>query len=454
MPKTILVADDSRTIQRAVQIALSEEDIELVGVRKSANVLAKALELRPDAILLDNQFHQSGPDGYDLCEAIKGDPTIGNTPVGFLASQSYDESKGESVGALLSVAKPFESKKLIEGINKLLEFASVSSSFLPAAEEPEGLFDSDATPAEPEQAEIMNQPVPRETTAMPTFNPVAFSNMLPDADGSGGGTPAIDPSALLGDDSIPDDVGPEQEALSPPSLMTPPPVPQAPADEPEPLSFEPPPLPPEPAAPLQPPPLPPAIPAPPAFTFSEPDPEPEPVDAPKAKAKPLIIPEPSDAPKEFPVEGLLNPAPISDEPSMEPPSFLDKETEAETFADSSSAGEMTTIDHIPAAAVSAPVVPREEPAPAPAGGNLAALATSAGLRVPDFALRPDDDYLARALDGSRQPTLRRAASLSDAPAEQVGAVKGAASEVVERIAWEVVPEIAELLIREMIGQQR
>lgn len=63
------------------------------------------------------------------------------------------------------------------------------------------------------------------------------------------------------------------------------------------------------------------------------------------------------------------------------------------------------------------------------------------------------NYLAKALDGSRKPLRRAAAPSSAAEGAQMDFVRSMSREVIERIAWEVVPELAEIIIQETLKKQ-
>ena len=51
MPKTILLADDSVTIQKVVGITFANEDVDLVTADNGDEALVKAREIKPDVIL-------------------------------------------------------------------------------------------------------------------------------------------------------------------------------------------------------------------------------------------------------------------------------------------------------------------------------------------------------------------------------------------------------------------
>jgi CheY-like chemotaxis protein len=68
MAKTLLLADDSVTIQKVVGISFASEDISITTVDNGDDALIKAKELRPDVVLAD--VVMPGKSGYEVCEAI------------------------------------------------------------------------------------------------------------------------------------------------------------------------------------------------------------------------------------------------------------------------------------------------------------------------------------------------------------------------------------------------
>ncbi|MCX7959092.1 MAG: response regulator, partial [Deltaproteobacteria bacterium] len=93
MPKTVLLADDSVTIQHAVGISLANEDIALVNVNNGEDAVIRARAIKPDLILLDVVMPKVS--GYDACRQIRQDPSIKHTPVIMLvgAIEGFDEQK-------------------------------------------------------------------------------------------------------------------------------------------------------------------------------------------------------------------------------------------------------------------------------------------------------------------------------------------------------------------------
>jgi CheY-like chemotaxis protein len=120
MAKTLLLADDSVTIQKVVNISFASEDVTLVTVDNGDEALERAMETRPDLILAD--VVMPGKNGYEVCEAIKANPDLAHIPVLLLTGtfEAFDEERASRVGAAGYVAKPFEAQTLVNQVNRLL----------------------------------------------------------------------------------------------------------------------------------------------------------------------------------------------------------------------------------------------------------------------------------------------------------------------------------------------
>ncbi len=133
MPKTLLLADDSVTIQKVVGITFANEDIELVTVDNGDDALVRARQIKPDLVLAD--IGMPGLDGYALCRAIRKDPTIAHTPVLLLTGtfETYDEDKAREVGASGYISKPFEAQALVDRVTAMLAQVTAPPVARPAA---------------------------------------------------------------------------------------------------------------------------------------------------------------------------------------------------------------------------------------------------------------------------------------------------------------------------------
>jgi CheY-like chemotaxis protein len=128
MPKKILLADDSLTIQKVVELTFSDSDFDLVCVGNGMRALEKVREDRPDLILADVVMPEK--NGYEVCEAIKGDPATSRIPVILLTGtfEPFDRQRAERIGADAIVSKPFDSQQLLRQVEALLARAGVGSS--------------------------------------------------------------------------------------------------------------------------------------------------------------------------------------------------------------------------------------------------------------------------------------------------------------------------------------
>ena len=120
MSKKILLADDSLTIQRVVQLTLEDEDLELVVAVSGGQALARVREVRPDLVLCEVSLPEK--DGYEVCDHIKKDAALRHIPVLLLtgAFEPFDEKRSATVGCDGFLAKPFEPQALVRKVKELL----------------------------------------------------------------------------------------------------------------------------------------------------------------------------------------------------------------------------------------------------------------------------------------------------------------------------------------------
>lgn len=121
MPKTLLLADDSITIQKVVGITFASEDVELVTVDNGDAALKRAREIKPDLVLAD--VSMPGLDGYELCAALKADPELSHIPVLLLTGtfERFDKERATRAKVDAYIAKPFEAQALVDQVHQLLE---------------------------------------------------------------------------------------------------------------------------------------------------------------------------------------------------------------------------------------------------------------------------------------------------------------------------------------------
>jgi len=141
MAYKLLLADDSITIQKVVELVLAEEDFEIKSVSNGEDALNVIDSFRPDIVLADIEMPKV--NGYQLCEKIKQNPKTSGVPVILLAGafEPIDEELSQTVGADDSVIKPFESQELISKINAVLTMVAAGGGEATIADEGEEAFE-------------------------------------------------------------------------------------------------------------------------------------------------------------------------------------------------------------------------------------------------------------------------------------------------------------------------
>jgi CheY-like chemotaxis protein len=126
--KTILLADDSITIQKVVELTFSDGDYRVLCVSNGAQALRKITEARPDIALLDVIMPEK--NGYEVCEAMKADPATAGIPVLLLTGtfEPFDRQRAEAAGAEGHLTKPFESHALVARVEELIASGATRSA--------------------------------------------------------------------------------------------------------------------------------------------------------------------------------------------------------------------------------------------------------------------------------------------------------------------------------------
>lgn len=160
--KSILVADDSITIRKVVELTFADTGIRVESVGSGREALDRFPVLRPDLVLADVVMPE--PSGYDVCHAVKTSERP--VPVLLLAGtfEPFDPDRARGVGADGHLMKPFESRTLVERVEALLAAppAPPASPPVRASEELEGVLD-DLAAAGPTAAESTPSPGEIET---------------------------------------------------------------------------------------------------------------------------------------------------------------------------------------------------------------------------------------------------------------------------------------------------
>lgn len=120
MPHKLLLADDSVTIQRVIELTFADEDVQVLAVGDGKQAIARVLSDRPDIVLADVGMPER--DGYEVAAFIKGNPELAHIPVLLLtgAFEPIDEARAQAVGCDGVLVKPFEPQMVINRVKDLL----------------------------------------------------------------------------------------------------------------------------------------------------------------------------------------------------------------------------------------------------------------------------------------------------------------------------------------------
>ncbi|HEV3215652.1 MAG TPA: response regulator [Vicinamibacterales bacterium] len=211
MTHKLLLADDSVTIQRVIELTFADEDVEVITVGDGQLAIDRLDSDPPDIVLADVDMPKR--DGYEVAAYVKSRPKLAHIPVVLLtgAFEPIDQARALQAGSTEVLAKPFEPQMVINRVKQLL-------SKKREAEPPQGVatppLRPPAAPRPParssmamndEHATQQDQPArsePGETTQAPVslddyFDKLdaAFSNLQP-------GAPAIVVDTMRAEDWI------------------------------------------------------------------------------------------------------------------------------------------------------------------------------------------------------------------------------------------------------------
>lgn len=408
MSGTILLADDSLTIQKVVELTFADTGHTVVTVSSGDELLEQLPGVRPDLVICD--VVMPGTDGYSVCQTLKSDPETLHIPVVLLTGtfEPFDRDRALAAGCDEIITKPFEARKLVAAVESLLQPAEEPTDeavpppaigeggrFEGAVAPPSGVSAPPPTieefgtrlasptdveePGAPSEAPAWTAPEPPEEI---TFTTTGFADM----EAPGTAEEAAEPTPPAFPEAVPPPVeGVADEAFEFPAMdleesQAPEVTPEAgmPAIEPETEPF---------AAPVE-------------------EPAADAWDSEPAAAEPA-------APEPAPPEGAATGADAAEEP------FAPPEEPEPPVGSVTTPVVMPTIPPAPE--------PPVEPAPEVAAATPADMAPSEPAEAAPARRLSDEDV---------ERIARRVVELF--------------AERLEQIAWEVVPDMAEIVVRERI----
>jgi CheY-like chemotaxis protein len=466
MPKKILLADDSITIQKVVELTFSDGDYEVIAVNNGAKAIQKLSEMRPDIILSDIIMPEK--NGYEVCEYVKSHPEYRNIPVILLTGtfEPFDPDRADKAGCDAVVTKPFESQSLIHKVEELIQ----QSQNMPAPEpEPAAAIadpfahDNDIFSAAPSEPPSFASDMPFDTPAEEfggetrAFSRMSFEEMQQMANEPS--LPTTAPQAAM-----PEPEPPAPPPIEPPSVEASPwdeapsafggetrAFPRMSFEEMQQMAAESTPAPPPPAPPVA---------------------EASPWDEPQDDASTRAIPKMSFEEMRQMAEAA-QPAPF-ETPAAAPEPEASPWDEQPAFAGETRAfarmsfEEMEQLAAPPAAAPEpswGPTVdPFAEPAPAAEEPSWSMEAPVAEEAAPPVNNQITDDVNSQITDVNPQITddvnsqitdvNPQITDLTDEQVDRIArrVVQLMSEQVVRNIAWEVIPDLAEMVVKERIRQ--
>ena len=117
---TLLLADDSVTIQRVIELTFADEGIRVISVSDGQSAIAHLNAESPDIVLAD--VGMPDVDGYQVAAHVKHTPALAHVPVLLLtgAFEPIDEPRARATGCEGVLVKPFEPRHLIRTVRSLL----------------------------------------------------------------------------------------------------------------------------------------------------------------------------------------------------------------------------------------------------------------------------------------------------------------------------------------------
>src|SRR3979409_1708204 len=145
---TLLLADDSVTIQRVIELTFADEDVQVIAVSDGDQAIERLEAAPPDIVLAD--VGMPGRNGYEVARYVKQSPKLAHIPVVLLtgAFEPVDQARAAEVGCDGVLAKPFEPQLVIGRAKEVLAAdARKAAAISVAAVEPK--VDTPETTGEP-----------------------------------------------------------------------------------------------------------------------------------------------------------------------------------------------------------------------------------------------------------------------------------------------------------------
>lgn len=118
--RTIMLADDELDIRTVLRILLENPDTQILEASNGTDALAMARQRSPDLIVLD--WMMPGLDGFEVLQALRGDPETAAIPIIMLSSRDQPDEiqRVMDLDVTAYLAKPFNPTELLATVEQAL----------------------------------------------------------------------------------------------------------------------------------------------------------------------------------------------------------------------------------------------------------------------------------------------------------------------------------------------
>ena len=224
MPQTLLLADDSATIQRVIELTFAGEDIKVIAVSDGDQAIARIQSAPPDIVLAD--VGMPGKTGYEVAEYVKRTPALAHIPVVLLtgAFEPVDQAKATAAGCDGVLAKPFEPQIVIGRVRELLGKGGAAAAPAAVPASPSNVFEF-APAAEPKASSSEPQAASGEPKVEDYFDRLdaAFANFSSPSASAPAKEPELAPAPSAQAATVPDELDWLRPKQEPKAAAAPPP---------------------------------------------------------------------------------------------------------------------------------------------------------------------------------------------------------------------------------------
>lgn len=120
MSKKLLIVDDSPSVRQMVEMTLKGAGYAVKSAKDGQEALTLCKSDRYDFVLTDQNMPNM--DGITLIKSLRALPAYARTPLIVLTTEASDamKQKGKAAGATGWMVKPFDPKKLLDVVAKVL----------------------------------------------------------------------------------------------------------------------------------------------------------------------------------------------------------------------------------------------------------------------------------------------------------------------------------------------